>query len=51
MSGIAKRLARLEAASDPAARLMIFVHLVPRERDLPATATVGRVAARWWRSR
>ena len=42
MIGIERRLARLEAASDIAAKtLVIYVDLMPRERDLPATATVG----------
>lgn len=42
MSAIERRLARLEqAASGPAQTLLIFAHLVPRERDLPATATAN----------
>ena len=41
MTGIERRLAKLEAASGHTARLVIFVSLVPSERDSPATATVG----------
>ena len=41
MTGIERRLAKLEAASGDTARLVIFVSLVPSERDSPATATVG----------
>ena len=45
MSGIARRLAKLEATSGPTEQTMVvFIHLVPAERDSPATATVdGRV--------
>ena len=42
MTGIARRLARLEAASDNAARMpVVFITLVPTERASPATATAG----------
>ena len=41
MTGIERRLAKLEAASALTVRLVVFIILVPRERDLPATATVG----------
>jgi hypothetical protein len=42
MSGIERRLARLEARSGIAMRLpIIFVSLVPSERASPVTATVG----------
>ena len=41
MSGLERRLTKLEAASGHTARLVIFVSLVPSERNSPATATVG----------
>ena len=41
MIGIERRLAELEATSALTARLVIFIILVPRERNSPATATVG----------
>ena len=45
MNGIEKRLSKLEAASGHTARMpVIFITLVPLERELPVTATVdGRV--------
>jgi hypothetical protein len=42
MKVIERRLAKLEAASALTVRMpVIFISLVPAERDLPATATVG----------
>jgi hypothetical protein len=41
MSGIERRLTKLEAASGHTARRVVFITLVPAEGDLPATATVG----------
>jgi hypothetical protein len=42
MSGIERRLTKLEAASGRTAQtLVVFVNLVPSERDLPATAAIG----------
>jgi hypothetical protein len=42
MKVIERRLAKLEAASALTVRMpVIFISLVPSERDLPATATVG----------
>jgi hypothetical protein len=41
MTGIERRLTKLEAASGPAETLVVFVQMVPAERDSPASATVG----------
>ena len=42
MTGIERRLAKLEATRDRAARMpVIFVDFQPRERPSPATVTVG----------
>ena len=42
MSGIARRLTKLEAVSGHAAQtLVVFTTLVPTERASPATATVN----------
>jgi hypothetical protein len=47
MTGIERRLTKLEAASaNTAQTLVIFISLVPSERALPATATIGD---RLWR--
>ena len=41
MSGIERRLAKLEAANGHTARVRIVITLVPAERASPATAAVG----------
>jgi hypothetical protein len=41
MSGIERRLAKLEAASGHTARVMVFITLVPAARASPTTAAVG----------
>ena len=46
MRAIEQRLARLEQAGSPPETLVVFIHLVPAERTLPATATID---GRLWR--
>jgi hypothetical protein len=51
MKVIERRVAKLEATSAHTAQMpVVFICLVPSERAVPATATVGGRVARCWRS-